>query len=130
MSEIVRHSGVTVICLDPSHDSLTEETIRKFGQLLLTQAARAEPPILVVDLAETEYIGSSFLELLLRTWKRLKERKGTLALCRVRPFCLEVLEHTRLDTLWPAYSTRGEAVTALAIPTNGGGEAGAEKQPD
>ena len=99
---------------------MRDDSLRKFGEALLTEAERADPPRLVVDLSQTEYIGSDFLELLVRAWRRLKDRDGIMALCDMRPFCLEVLENTRLSSLWPAYATREEAVAALKTPANGG----------
>jgi len=119
MTNIVRQSGVSIIYVGPSCKSLNEEALREFGGALLAEATHADPPRLVVDLSHTEYIGSSFLELLVRAWKRIKARDGALALCEARPFCLEVLEHTRLNSLWPAYSTRDEAVAALSALNKG-----------
>jgi len=130
MTDIFREAGVTIIHLGPSYNSLDDEAMMEFGGALLAEATHADPPRLVVDLSQTEYIGSSFLELLVRAWKRIKARDGALALCEARPFCLEVLEHTRLNRLWPAYSTREEAVAALSIHPNGGDGTRAKHQPD
>jgi anti-anti-sigma factor len=128
MSNVIRQSGVTIIELGPSYDSLNEEALQDFGGALLSEATHTEPPRLVVDLSETSYIGSSFLELLVRAWKRLKERDGNLVLCGAQPFCVEVLEVTRLNTLWAIYSTREEAVAALTDQPNRGDEGG-QKRP-
>jgi anti-anti-sigma factor len=128
MSNVIQQSGITIIELGPSYDSLNDEALQEFGGALLSEATHAEPPRLIVDLSETSYVGSSFLELLVRAWKRLKERDGLLALCGVQPFCAEVFQVTRLDSLWPIYPTRVEAVAALAGQPNKGDEGG-EKQP-
>jgi anti-anti-sigma factor len=55
-----------------------------------------------------------FIELLVRAWKRLKQRGGNLVLCELQPFCAEVLQTTRLDTLWEIYQTRSDAVRGLS----------------
>jgi stage II sporulation protein AA (anti-sigma F factor antagonist) len=103
----------TVVELGPTYDSLDSEALDEVGSVLLTQASAAEPPRLVVDFSQTSLIGSTFLELLVRAWKRLSERGGAMALCGLQPFCAEVFRVTRLETLWHCCPTRDEAVTAL-----------------
>lgn len=114
MNRVSRDSNVTVIELGPSYDSLNEAALAESGGVLLGEAVHAEPPRLLLDLSGTQFIGSRFIELLVRTWKRLRERGGTMALCGVQPFCGEVLHTTKLDTLWNSYPTRADGVTALA----------------
>ena len=113
MSRVIRQEGVTILELDPSYDSLDDEALSEFGEIVLSEAVRGNPARLILDLSATQHIGSSFIELLVRAWKRIQERGGTMVLCGLQPFCIEVLEITRLNTLWPAYPTRDEAVAAL-----------------
>lgn len=116
MNRVIRESDVTVIELGPSYDSLDDEALSEFGGTVLDEAAHAEPPWVLLDLSGTSYIGSSFIELLVRAWKRLQQRGGALALCGVQPFCREVLNITRLDSLWPIYANRGDAIAAIKGP--------------
>jgi anti-anti-sigma factor len=108
--------GCTVVELGPSYDSLDTDALDEVGSVLLTQATAAEPPRIVVDFSQTSLIGSTFLELLVRAWKRLSERGGTMALCGLQPFCAEVFRLTRLETLWHCSATRDEAIEAFAKP--------------
>ncbi|HEV3021306.1 MAG TPA: STAS domain-containing protein, partial [Pirellulales bacterium] len=78
--------------------------------LLLGAVATAEPPALVVDLSRTRFIGSSFLGVLIRAWKRLRDRDGRMALCCVPANCTEVLRVSKLDSVWSIYPTRDDAV--------------------
>jgi len=126
MVNVIREAGATIIKLGAGADTIHGDSLRAFGEALLAEAERADPPRLVIDLSQTEYIGSDFVELLVRAWRRLKPRNGTMALCDMQPFCLEVLELTRLSSLWPAYATCEEAVAALTTPANGGGTVGGE----
>jgi len=105
---------VTVIEFGPSYDSLNETALTETGGVLLGEAVHAEPPRLLLDLSGTRFIGSRFIELLVRAWKRLKQRGGTMALCGLQPFCSDVLHSTKLDTVWDCYPTRADGVTALA----------------
>jgi anti-sigma B factor antagonist len=114
MVQVSRESDVTVIELGPSYESLDDDALEEMGGLVLTAASTSNPPRLVLDLSQTTFFGSMFIELLVRAWKRLSERDGTMALCGLQPFCAEVIRVTRLDTLWDTYATRGEAVAALA----------------
>lgn len=113
MIRVTRQQDVTVIELGPGYETLDGDALGELRRSLLTEATTADPPKMVVDLSQTRYIGSAFLELLVRAWKRLRQRGGTMALCGLRPFCTEVLHVTRLDQLWRAFPTRDEAVAAL-----------------
>jgi len=113
MPQVTEQKGVTVIELGSSYESLDEPALEDFGGLLLTKAATVEPPRLLLDLSQTSFIGSTFIELLVRAWKRLASRGGTMALCAVQPFCAEVIHVTRLDTLWEIFPTRDMAIDAL-----------------
>jgi anti-anti-sigma factor len=67
----------------------------------------------VFDLSGTRYVGSAFLQMLVRAWHRLGSREGTLAICGVQEFCRKVLSSSGLDRLWVIYRSREEAVSAL-----------------
>ncbi|HUT11461.1 MAG TPA: STAS domain-containing protein [Thermoguttaceae bacterium] len=116
MIRLIRQSDVTIIELGPSYESLDDETLEEIGGLLLTKATVADPPRVVLDLSKTTYLGSTFIELLVRAWKRLRERGGTLALCGLQPYCQEVLRISRLDTLFEILPTRDQAVVAANKP--------------
>jgi anti-sigma B factor antagonist len=113
MVSLLQQTTCTVIELGPCYDSLDLNALNDAGSLLLTQATSAVPPRLVVDMSQTDFIGSTFIELLVRTWKRVTERHGTMVLCGLQPFCAEVLRATRLETVWTCYAARNEAVEAL-----------------
>lgn len=114
MSHVNRQNHVTVIEPGPSYDSLDDAALAEISQLLLAEAGTADPPRLILDLTHTRFIGSSFIELLVRAWKRLKERGGTMAVCGLQPFCAQVLQATRLDTIWNMYDSQPEAIAAMA----------------
>ena len=114
MTSLTREHDVTVLQLDASYASLDEKALEDLGEMLLAEAAYAEPPQLLLDLSGTQFIGSRFIELLVRAWKRVRTRGGSMALCGVQPLCAEVLGVARLDTLWTSYATRGEGIGALS----------------
>lgn len=113
MANVMREQGVTVVEVDPVYDSLDEWRMSDFRDLVLDAVKKADPPLLLLDLSRTTYIGSSFIGVLIRGWKRLRDRQGRLALCNVCPTCADVLHVSKLDTIWDIYSTRDEARQAL-----------------
>ena len=128
MIQVTRQQDVTVIELGPSYETLNDEVLREMAEVLLTKATTADPPRVVLDLSGTKYIGSLFVELLVRTWKRLSERGGKMVLCGLQPFCAEVLRISRLDTLWESFPTQAEAVAALRDSTAGADESPSPSQ--
>jgi anti-anti-sigma factor len=114
MTKVLRDQDVTVVELDAEYDSFDMLRLQQVHDLLVALAQTVTPPRLVLDLRQTRFLGSAFLEMVFRAWKRLQERQGAFALCCLQPYCAEVIKATRLDHLWPSYATREEAVRALA----------------
>ena len=114
MTSVIRERDVTILPLDAGYSSLDERALEGLGEALLSEAAYAEPPRLLLEFSRTQFIGSRFIELLVRAWKRIRSRDGSMALCGVQPLCAEVLRVARLDTLWTSYATRSEGLDALA----------------
>jgi anti-anti-sigma factor len=114
MARVIQQDGVTIIELGDRYDSLDDESLDQLCDALLEAASTSAPPVLLLDLSNTRIIGSRFIGLLVRAWKRVQDRKGRMGLCCVPPFCREALITTRLyDTLWTAYDTREQGIEAL-----------------
>ena len=115
MAKSFQQDGVTIIEMDETYNALEEEPIEALARLLLAEVQKAPRPLLVLDFSQTVYMGSRVLEVLFRTWKRLKERKGRMVLCSVQPFCGEVLEITHLDRIWDILPDRKSAIEAVKL---------------
>ncbi len=114
MERTLQQDDVTIIELDERYDSLDEESLEGLGEALLEAASGSPAPALLLDLSKTRFIGSRFIGLLVRVWKRVQDHQGRMGLCCVPPFCREALITTRLyDTLWAIYETREEAIAAM-----------------
>jgi anti-anti-sigma factor len=113
MLQIERQRDVTVVQFGTLYDSLDEEIIDEIGVVLFREAKTADPPLIVLDLSNTKFFGSHFIEVLIRAWKLLKKRGGTLVLCSMSPFCTNVLKTAKLTSLWDHYDTCEEAVASL-----------------
>ncbi len=114
MASVTLHDGVTIVEFGPRYESLDDVVLTEDGGVLLGEAYHATPPWVLLDLSQTSFIGSRFIELMVRAWKRLQERGGKMAVCGVQPFCAEVLRTTKLDTIWDVKATREEGILALA----------------
>jgi len=64
----------------------------------------------VLDFSRTDYYGSTALGMFVRIWKRISGYGGKMAFCNVSIHEKDVLEATRLHTLWPICATKEEAL--------------------
>src|SRR5262245_47655279 len=113
MANVLKEKGLTIVEVDPEYDSLDEWKIRQFLDLLLDAVGKDDGPLVLIDLTKTTFIGSSFVGVLIRAWKRVRQRHGRMALCGVNDVCGDVLKVTKLDSIWEIYDTRDEARRAL-----------------
>ncbi|MGE3315023.1 MAG: STAS domain-containing protein [Planctomycetaceae bacterium] len=113
---ISQEGGVTVVSLGPGYENLDENDLEDVKEVLLRVATNADPPRVVLDLAQTKFFGSAFIELLFRSWNRLNTRSGgRFAISGLTTYCQEVVEITHLDRLWEVHKTSKDAVTALRV---------------
>lgn len=111
---VLKEGDVTIVVFGPDQRQLDEVGLEKIGRQLIEIAQAANPPLLVLDMAPTEFFGSSFIETLFRVWKKLNTQPGAkFAISGLQPYCKEVLEVTHLDRLWPLPATRAEAVATF-----------------
>ena len=113
--EIRKRGDVTVIAFGPQFESLDEYVLDQVRDFILESIKSADPPKIVIELSHTKFFGSSFIEVLFRVWNRVNGQPGgAFAIAGLTPYCLEVLEVTHLDKLWPLHPTEEAAATALA----------------
>jgi anti-sigma B factor antagonist len=112
---VVKSGDVTVVVFGSQHRQLAEVGLEEISNQLVEVAKSATPPLVIIDMAITEFFGSSFIEVLFRVWKQLNSQPNAkFAISGLQPYCREVLEITHLDRLWPMYATRDEAIKAIA----------------
>ena len=68
---------------------------------------------LVMDFHKTDYFGSSALALFVKLWKMVKGRNGCMAFCNLSEHEHEILNVTKLDTLWTLCASRAEAMNVV-----------------
>jgi anti-sigma B factor antagonist len=69
---------------------------------------------IIVDLAETTFVDSSGLSVLMAACKRLRSRGGTLAMVNLNETIARILQITGLDQTFTILPTREAAIDAVA----------------
>jgi len=109
---VERQAAVTVIHFGVEYGSCSWAKLEQTEESVLRLAENADPPRLLIDLTNTDYFGSAFLNVLVGCYQRVKRRRGRFSLCGVQPDLMRELEVTRLTELWPVYATRQQALEA------------------
>jgi len=112
--EITKQDGVTILSLGPDFENLDERGLNDLKEVILDVANQAAPPLVVLDLSNTNFFGSAFIEILFLAWNRLNAREGgKFCISGLTPYCREVIEVTHLDRLWEICQTQEEGVNRL-----------------
>ena len=69
---------------------------------------------IVVDASQSSYLSSSVIGAFIQMWEAVSATGGRLAICGLNDDAMEALVATRLDTRWPSFATREEALSALS----------------
>jgi len=104
-SRVLEGGGVAVVRLDGRFDAYEEPQMRKW---LDSQQAVGRSR-LIIDLSGVNFIDSTALAALVRGMKITREAKGDLLLCALRQPVRVIFELTRLDRVFPIFTTVEEA---------------------
>ena len=119
--QLEQFDSVSVLAFGREFEHLDQHRLEDLSEAMLEAAGTVDPPRLVIDLSQTTFFGSSFLELLYRAFEILSKREGSaFAISGLTPYCREVIDITHLDRLWKIYDTRDEAVNALQAEPHDG----------
>jgi anti-anti-sigma factor len=110
---IERHGELTLVAATPALETLDSSLEEQVADLIMSPIRKQVSPIVVFDLTEVNFFGSMFVAVLLRCWKLVQGRGGTMALAGVSKHARELLRLTSLDMIWPMYQSRREAIDAL-----------------
>jgi anti-sigma B factor antagonist len=110
---IERRGDLTVVSATPALESIAMGLEEQAAELIFDPIRHDAEPLIVFDLSQVDYFGSVFLGVLLRCWKLVQAKGGTMALAGVSVRAKELLHLTSLDFVWPIYADRREAVEAL-----------------
>ena len=108
-----RHHGST--CIEVEQPNLTthheiEELRRELGELVRL----ADPPNVVLDLEQVEWVSSELLGVLIASGEQLRRRGGQLKLAGVSKAIAGMLSASKLHKRLPAYPTVNEAAGSFS----------------
>lgn len=112
---IERRGDLTVISATEELEHIEFGLEEAVSELILKPLRRQEQPQIVFDLSRVKFFGSVFLALLIRCWKLVVSRGGTMVLSGVDERSRELLRITSLDIVWPIYQSKREAIEALQL---------------
>jgi anti-sigma B factor antagonist len=112
---IERRGELTVISGTEQLEHIEFGLEEAVSELILKPLQRMDQPQVVVDLSRVSFFGSVFLALLIRCWKLVTARGGSMVLSGVDERSRELLRVTSLDMVWPIYQSKREAIEALQL---------------
>jgi anti-anti-sigma factor len=110
---IERHGEIYVIVGSARLENMEVEHVESAAALVLDPIRESSYALVLIDLTRVDSFGSPVLAVLIRCWKLVSEKGGTMVLAGASPDVRKLLKITKFDTLWAIYDTRGEAMRAL-----------------
>ncbi len=110
---IERHSELTIVTATPELERIGLGLEDIAARLIIEPLRDEVEPVVLFDLSQVSYFGSVFLAVMIRCWKLVLNKSGTMGLCGVSPRARELLHLTSLDQSWPIYTDRREAIDSL-----------------
>ncbi len=110
---IERRGELTIVSANPALETVGSDIESIAAELIVKPLKEEVEPVVLFDLSQVTYFGSVFLAIMIRCWKIVLAKSGTMALAGVSAQARELLHLTSLDQSWPMYDTRREAINAL-----------------
>lgn len=101
-----------IITPGPRISALDNNYLAQRRSELVEAMRRTTIATVIIDFSRVGYFGSLLLDTLCVVWKQIRERSGTMALCNLSDVSKEIVNKSRLNSLWPIYSSRQEAIEA------------------
>lgn len=102
-----------IIALLPKLNQVAWADIDSIGTEVLGQLNQSANPRVLVDLCQLEYMGSAQVALIVRVFKAVKERSGTMVVANRHPVVQEVLTLAGLNKLWKIVTSREDGLKTL-----------------
>src|SRR2546426_100259 len=106
----VRHGATCVVYLGPEYNNLDDEMLDEVEHFLFACIDPPEVKNLVVDLSNTTFFGSRFIEGLFRAYYRIQTKEGRFGVSGLRRHPLDVILTSKLERVWELVPTAAEAV--------------------
>jgi anti-anti-sigma factor len=107
------------LALSPNLNAFHWDDVERSAAQILDHFGDARAPAVLIDLSKLDYLGSAQLTLLVRVWKAVKSRNGSMVVHVTTPVVREVLNTAGLQSLWILAETPGAAFRALGLQEDG-----------
>ncbi len=104
-----KNGDVLIVGLKGRLDAATSKTVEEF----LLKKIDAGEKLLVLDLAQLDYISSVGLRVFMMSAKRLKVVQGRIVVCSLSVTIQQVFEISGFTTLFPAFDSRDSAAAGV-----------------
>ncbi len=106
----LRKTGqTTLVRLDGPH-IVNQMYIAKLGEELIRVLEKAEPPDLIIDLAQVQSLSSSVLGKLIQLHKHADQLGGRVRLCSLQPYVRKIFRITRLNSVFEIHDSVTDAL--------------------
>jgi anti-anti-sigma factor len=112
----VENSGHSLITFESSLSDAKWEEIETVGAAIKEKLAEIARPIIIIDLNQLTFMGSSIVALIVRLWKTSKERDGNMIVVNEDPVVNDVLEVAGLAKVWTIVKSLDEANVMVRQP--------------
>ena len=112
---IERRGELTIVTANPALERAGSDIEAVAAELIIKPLKNEIEPVVLFDLSKVDYFGSVFLAIMIRCWKIVLSKSGTMGLAGVSPQARELLHMTSLDQAWPMYKDRREAIDAIVL---------------
>jgi anti-anti-sigma factor len=105
--------GAIVVVPTGEHIGFEMMEVQREAREIAEALESGEGPNVVVDACETAYLSSTVIGALIRVWEAAEKQGGKVLLCNLNDDAMAAIIATRLDTRWPSFPTRAEALASL-----------------
>ena len=111
---IERHGEIAVVTPSAKVEEMHETLITQAAKMVIDSLREDPPAGIVIDLSQVNYVGSTFLNFLLKCHLLAKKQGSEIVLAGASQPARELIQLTDLETLWALYDSRKEAIEALS----------------
>ena len=110
--QIEELNGAIVITPGPRISSLDNNYLAERRTALVEAIRKSPESAVIVDFSRVGYFGSLLLDTLCVVWKQTRDRSGTMSLCNLSDVSKEIVNKSRLNSLWPVFASLQDALEA------------------
>jgi anti-anti-sigma factor len=108
------HDGVLVVLPVSDQIGFRMGPLQDRTDQITRMIEQGEVRSVVVDATNLAFLGSAVISAFIQIWEAAVEHGGGFVTCNLSDDALQSLIVTRLDTRWPTYDSREEALAAVS----------------